>query len=167
MESSPASLTATQVYLPESSAWDLGICNTRPPENKTAKCQLIRSCFALSLSLCFLLSVSPGKIRTLSLEVSSCPSLYQVSVGGGTALVSQYREMGLLSITSRTSPAKPGEDVVSPTPPGLLKLGGTEKGKRRRGEMFKTFFEHFWKVYFEVWMQTKSRLWLCIYLKEC
>lgn len=37
MESSPASLTATHVYLPESSAWALGICSTRPPENKTVK----------------------------------------------------------------------------------------------------------------------------------
>lgn len=37
MESSPASLTATHVYLPESSAWALGICNTRPPENKTVE----------------------------------------------------------------------------------------------------------------------------------
>lgn len=35
MESSPASLTATHVYLPESSACALGICNTRPPKNKT------------------------------------------------------------------------------------------------------------------------------------
>lgn len=96
---------------------------------------------SFSVLLCLFLSVffffffiSPGKIRTLSLEVSSCPSLYQVSVGGGTALVSQYSEMGLLSITSRTSPPKPGEDVVSPTPPGLLKLGGTEEGKRKRGK---------------------------------
>lgn len=58
-------------------------------------------------------------------------------------MVSQYREMGLLSITSRTSPPKPWEDVVSPTPPGLLKLGGTEKGKE--GEMFKhlSVFENF------------------------
>ncbi len=90
-------------------------------------------CF-LSFSL-FSLSVSPGKIRTLSLEVSTCPSLYQVSVGGGTALVSQYREMGLLSITSRMSPPKPGGDVVSPTPPGLLKLGGTE-GVKKGEKMF-------------------------------
>ena len=150
MESSPASLTATHVYLPESSAWDLGICNTRPPENKTSKSQLIHSCCAPSLSLLFSLFISPGNIRTLSLEVSSCPSLYQVSVGGGTALVSQYREMGLLRITSRTSPEKPGEDVVSPTPPGLLKLGGTEKGKRRRGEVLKPFSEHFWKLCFEL-----------------
>lgn len=37
MESSPASLTAIQVYLPESSAWALGICNTRPPENKSVQ----------------------------------------------------------------------------------------------------------------------------------
>lgn len=68
----------------------------------------------------------------MSLEASGCPSLYQVSVGGGTALVSQYREMGLLSITSRTSPPKPGGDVVSPTPPGLLKLGGTEQGDKKK-----------------------------------
>lgn len=121
----------------------------------------------LPLFLSVLFVNSPGKIRTLSLEVSRCPSLNQVSVGGGTALVSQYREMGLLRITSRTSPPKPGEDVVSPTPPGLLKWGGTEKGKRKRGKMFKLFFEHFWKLYFKVWLETQSRLWLCIFVKGC
>lgn len=67
----------------------------------------------------------PGKIKTLSLEASSCPSLYQVSVGEGTAFVSQYSEMGLLMITSRTSPPKPGTDRAPPVPSGLLKFGGT------------------------------------------
>lgn len=119
------------------------------------------------LSLFLFVYISPGKIRTLSLEASSCPSLYQVSVGGGTALVSQYREMGLLSITSRTSPPKPGEDAVSPSPPGLLKLGGTEKRKRKRRETFKLFFEHFFKRNFKVWLETQLMLWLCIYLKRC
>lgn len=37
MESSPASLTATHVYLPESSIWALGICSTRPPEIKAVE----------------------------------------------------------------------------------------------------------------------------------
>lgn len=68
-------------------------------------------------------SLSPGRMSTLSLEVSRCPSLYQVSTGGGTALVSQYREMGLLRITSLTSPLLPGPESESPKP---RKLGGTE-----------------------------------------
>lgn len=62
---------------------------------------------------------SPGKMCTLLPEVSGCPSLYQVRVGGGMALVSQYREMGLFRTTSFTSPA----DIT----PFLWKLGGTER----------------------------------------
>lgn len=68
-----------------------------------------------------LFSHSPGRISTLSLEVSRCPSLYQVRTGGGTALVSQYREMGLFSITSFTSPLLPVSESPKPR-----KLGGTE-----------------------------------------
>lgn len=36
-ESSPASLMATHVYLPESSVWVRGICSTLPPLHKTQK----------------------------------------------------------------------------------------------------------------------------------
>lgn len=58
-----------------------------------------------------------------------------MSIGGGTAFVSQYREKGLLSITSRESPPKAGRDVEPPAPPGLLKLGGTEKyGEFEKGK---------------------------------
>ncbi len=60
-------------------------------------------------------------MSTLSLEVSRCPSLYQVRTGGGTALVSQYRDMGLFRITSFTSPLL--SVLESPKP---RKLGGTE-----------------------------------------
>lgn len=75
-------------------------------------------------------------IRMLSLEIRGRPSLYQVSVGGGTALGSQYREIGLLSITSRASTPKFDGDAVSPVPAGLLKLGGTEdKGERARNNV--------------------------------
>lgn len=53
MESSPASFTATHVYRPVSSAWALGICNTRPPEDKQKK----MSTNTFSVLFCFFLSV--------------------------------------------------------------------------------------------------------------
>lgn len=43
-------------------------------------------------------------MNALSLEVKMLPSLCQVIVGGGMALVSQYRVNGLLTITSLLSP---------------------------------------------------------------
>lgn len=59
MESSPASLMATQVYLPESSSWALEICNTRPPENEKSdlifcpfcflSCECLHHCFSFHL----------------------------------------------------------------------------------------------------------------------
>lgn len=125
MESSPASLTATHVYLPVSSACALGICNTLPPSLNITKfhhhSHLICASFSfMILSTYFIYLFNnlfiPGRIRTLSLEVSIRPSLYQVSVGGGTALLSQYRDRGLLRITSRTSPPRPGTEVLSPRP---------------------------------------------------
>lgn len=141
MESSPASLTAMQMYLPESSAWALGICNTRPPvkvsrsffsvlNSWTLGSDHIYYCLKFKI-ITFCLHQLPGKIRTLSLEANSCPSLYQVSVGGGTALVSQYKKMGLLRMTSRTSPLTPGEAVASTTPPALLKVGGTKEKEKK------------------------------------
>lgn len=56
MESSPASFTATHVYLPVSSAWALGICNTRPPNKKKSERWVQTPFFRLvpSLSFCFL-----------------------------------------------------------------------------------------------------------------
>lgn len=131
MESSPASLTATHVYLPESSAWALGICNTRPPWQKKKKNKCSISAHLPQFSS-WVLFVSPGRMRTLSLEVISWPSLNQVSVGGGTALVSQYSDIGLLMITSRRSAPTPGKVAASASSPGLLKIGGTETRARAK-----------------------------------
>ena len=72
-------------------------------------------------------------MSTLSLDASGRPSLYQERVGGGTALVSQYRDSGLLRTTSLASPPLPGGEMVSPA---LLKLGGTEGATERKGLVF-------------------------------
>lgn len=57
--------------------------------------------------------------------------MYQVSTGGGTALVSQYRERGLFRITSLVSPAFP---VFSMLPASQIfrKLGGTVTNGEKR-----------------------------------
>lgn len=53
--------------------------------------------------------------------------MYQVRVGGGTALVSQYSEMGLFRMTSFTSPA---DTIPESGLPFLWKLGGTARQKK-------------------------------------
>lgn len=70
----------------------------------------------------------PGKTSTLSPEVKGRPSLYQVRVGGGAALVSQCSNKGLFRSTSLASPALPVPSMF-PISQSFWKLGGTVEGE--------------------------------------
>lgn len=78
----------------------------------------------------------PSSTRTPSEGVTGCPSLYQVRVGGGMALVSQYKEIGLEATTSlcsvtSSSSSRYANSKAALGLPGLWKIGGTKREKEQ------------------------------------
>lgn len=136
MWSSPASLTAWHVYLPASSFCTRAICSTCPPGRIET---IIYDQPNMTLTLLIMTnpntgrrgSLSPGSIITPLPEVSFCPSLYQLSLGGGMALLSQDRLIWWLRTTSTFSTISSLSSPSCPRPQdaSLLftrwKIGGT------------------------------------------
>lgn len=110
MRSSPASLTAWHVYFPASSLCTRVICSTCPPETTKpfvhgyeTPVQHNKHTAGFNWDHRGRSSLRPGRSTTPSAEVSFRPSLYQLSFGGGMALLSQERLTGWPKTTSRFS----------------------------------------------------------------